>query len=461
MKQKTGFWKKLAAVAAALALCLPMIPAMHAVKASAAVVGDCDGNDVFDLRDAECMQQYLLCGRTELLGGDLDLSGSINAADLTLLKRKFKMTPKPETVTLMVYISGANLESSYGEVSADLEEITAAQYSENLQVVAMTGGASAWHNELADADANYRITVSAEGARSEKMDGENRDMASGDTLREFITDTAAAYPADRYALIIWGHGAGPLYGLCYDELSGKTMFLPQLRDALEGADVHFDWIGFDCCIMGSLETAYAVKDSADYMIACPAVMSSLGWAYEPFITKWAADPACPTEELLACIADTSIDANVGSGNSAAMASVDLQYTEALTDAVYTYINDLYAAYKDAGISDIYEARGKMLDSEAEGFSTYDTVDLVSLVTLLPAEGHSDAVTELVAQAVTHRALLEAGDFCGLTLWFPEKFPTDGLSLMPSVYKDLGLSETYIAQMRELSSAIRAEMQDAA
>jgi len=458
MKQKRRFLKQIAASACALLLCAAGFRTVPALTANAAVVGDCDGNDQIDLADAELLQAYLLGEQPDIRGGDYDNSGSINAADLTLLKRRCLQNhnPQEETVTLMVYISGANLESEYGEVSADLAEITAANYSDSLQVVAMTGGAAAWHNELSDADGNYRITVNAEGASSEKMDGENRDMASSETLQNFITETAEAYPADRYALIIWGHGAGPLYGLCYDGISGKTMYLPQLRDALAGADVHFDWIGFDSCIMGTLETAYAVKDYADYMVACPAVMSSLGWAYEPFITKWSADPGCPTADILECIADSSVDANIDTGNSAAMASYDLQYIEPLTDAVYTYINDLYYAYRESGITDIYEARCKMLDSEAEGFSTYDTVDLLSLVTLLPAQTHSEAVTDLVKQTVMHRALLNAGDFCGIMMWFPEKYPIDGLTLMPSVYRDLGLDATYIAQMRELSSAIHSE-----
>ncbi|MBR3267883.1 MAG: hypothetical protein IKI58_04025 [Oscillospiraceae bacterium] len=424
------------------------------VSANQTVSGDCDGNGICNLADAEYLQGYLLTDcQTVSESADLDGNQIINAADLTILKRMLMQPESREKVTLMVYFSGANLESDYAEVSGDIQEMMSAEYTDSLQIVAMTGGAKKWHTHLADSDANYRITLNKDGIQSEKMDGEPKDMADYHTLQSFITETAAEYPADRYALVIWGHGAGPLYGLCYDEITEKTMYLPDLHDALAGADVHFDWIGFDCCIMGNLETALAVYEYADYMVACPSVMSSLGWAYEPFITKWSKDPECPSEEIGAYIADTSIDANLGTENSAAMACYDLQYIEELTHAVHVYINDLYAAFLKAGIEDIYEARTMMLDSEAIGFSTYDTVDIVSLVTLLPAASHSEDIINLVSHTVTHRALLKAGDLCGIMMWFPEKYPPDGFTLMPSVYQDLGISEEYISQMSEMSFAM--------
>lgn len=45
------------------------------------------------------------------------------------------------------------------------------------------------------------------------------------------------------------------------------MELITLKQALDGAGLNFNWVGFDTCLMSGIETALAVRDHADYLVA--------------------------------------------------------------------------------------------------------------------------------------------------------------------------------------------------
>jgi hypothetical protein len=125
------------------------------------------------------------------------------------------------------------------------------------------------------------------------------DAADPETLYGFFEWTQRMCPADRYALVLWGHSRGP-FGLFTDApfssaLSGlfakadpwtyvaQTLTLKELRAALrhgrECLNQEVDIIAFKDCFMGTLETAYELKDAATYLIASPDIVPVEGWPY--------------------------------------------------------------------------------------------------------------------------------------------------------------------------------------
>jgi hypothetical protein len=63
----------------------------------------------------------------------------------------------------------------------------------------------------------------------------------------------AAFPADKYGLILWNHGGGSIAGYGYNSLT-----LLELNMALEktqAANTKLEFIGFDACLMANVETA--------------------------------------------------------------------------------------------------------------------------------------------------------------------------------------------------------------
>ena len=125
------------------------------------------------------------------------------------------------------------------------------------------------------------------------------DAADPETLYGFFEWTQRVCPADRYALILWGHSRGP-FGLFTDApfssaLSGlfakpdpwtyvaQTLTLKELRGALRHAseclNQEVDIVAFKDCFMSTLETVYELKDAATYLIASPDIVPVEGWPY--------------------------------------------------------------------------------------------------------------------------------------------------------------------------------------
>jgi hypothetical protein len=136
------------------------------------------------------------------------------------------------------------------------------------------------------------------------------DAADPETLYGFFEWAQRMCPADRYALILWGHSRGP-FGLFTDApfssaLSGlfaapdpwtyvaQTLTLKELRAALRHAreclNQEVDIIAFKDCFMSTLETAYELKDAATFVIGSPDIVPIEGWPYARMFEQLARQP---------------------------------------------------------------------------------------------------------------------------------------------------------------------------
>ena len=124
-------------------------------------------------------------------------------------------------------------------------------------------------------------------------------MTKPDTLTGFIQWCNQNYPANRRELIFWDHGGGSISGYGYDEKNpgSGSMTLSGINQALKNAGVTFDFIGFDACLMATVETALMLDDYADYMIASEETEPGVGWYYTNWLTELSADPSMSTLEI--------------------------------------------------------------------------------------------------------------------------------------------------------------------
>ncbi len=120
-----------------------------------------------------------------------------------------------------------------------------------------------------------RISCPALGLNS--AEDTELDLANPSVLRGFVEFCKASYAAERYALIIWGHGSG-WKAFAVDDHTGTYMSVKELGGAVRGQGLSV--IGFDTCFGGVLENLYELKDCADYVVACPGVTPSGGWDYK-------------------------------------------------------------------------------------------------------------------------------------------------------------------------------------
>ncbi len=430
-------------------LTVSMTDALALTNAQAAVIrGDCDGNGIVEIADVHLLTDYLAAQTSEIsAAADLDGNAAIDAVDLTLLKRMILTPAQEESMTVMVYLCASDLESQAQQATMDMDEMLSADTSENLNVVIAAGGTTSWSedNPYVEAGSNYTITHNAQGVTVETHP--QQSMATAAALSDFIADTAAAYPADRYALILWDHGGGPMYGLCYDEVYEQMISIPSLCTALDTAQVHFEWIGFDCCLMGNAEIAYAIRDYADYMIASEEAESGLGWDYTGFLNQLADNPMTDTTALAQTIIDDMISANRSYRMEATLALYDLSCADAMMYAVYDYIDELYALYEENGIQIITTARKNAQDF---GDEEYDLVDLGHLAALLPTDS-STAMLETMDTMILYSKTYRMNNANGLSLWFFEHYPQEAKYLDYTMAR-FGIDADYIDKLQAMATA---------
>lgn len=184
--------------------------------------------------------------------------------------------------TLFIYMCGSNLESKQGLAGKNIDEILSAEITDNINIVIETGGTVQWRSHDIDSDSLSRYEIK-NGTLKLIETLEASSMGEAQTLTDFLDWGQKKYPSKHSSLILWDHGAGASQGICFDEKYGfDPLTIAELKSALENTELKnkLEFIGFDACLMASMETAYYVKDFANYMLASEEIEPSGGWDYK-------------------------------------------------------------------------------------------------------------------------------------------------------------------------------------
>lgn len=411
--------------------------------------GDCNGDGALNDEDTQYLLDALV-GKEAIenlsAGADMDANGSINAIDLVLL-RDYLKNYKPN-VTLLIYQCGSDLESGSNEATDDLLEMLTADYSsKNLTLVLETGGSNRWFNTVSKSDANYRITVENNELLTKKISDKPKNMGDSKTLLDFINEETKLHPADRYGLILWNHGGGPLLGVCFDEQTNDNLLLPEVTEALEKCGKHFDWIGFDACLMGSFEVAYALRNYADYLVASEEAESGFGWYYTDYISEWSNHTDIPTKDLVTKIVDDTINFNQRANSQFTLAAYDLSKVQPMMDALTLYIEDVVNSVRTNGVVNLKEHRSRAVDF---GNNQYDLVDISSMMTAFPTSHSANVMNAFSNLVIYSREYMKQGA-TGMSFWFPEYFPEDYLYL-DYVFPPIGINAEYTKMMKAIAKS---------
>ncbi len=221
-----------------------------------------------------------------------------SVSNLARTKRTALKGNGEDKATIMVYMCGTDLESKGGMATYDLQEMLKAKISDNVNIIVETGGTSKWQNNFVNSKTNQRFKLTKDGFKLIEKDLGKKSMVDPSTLSDFIKYCKSKYPADRYSLIMWDHGGGSLSGYGYDQhYPNDGMKLDEIAVALKNGECTFDFIGFDACLMATLETAMVLEPYADYMIASEEVEPGIGWYYTDWITALSENTSIPTIEL--------------------------------------------------------------------------------------------------------------------------------------------------------------------
>ena len=317
-----------------------------------------------------------------------------------------------DVYTLMIYIVGSDLESGEGAASSDLREIAAAASNPNLNIIVQTGGTKRWWVNGISSGKVQRWEI-RDGRMTQLGDLGRTNMANPDTLSDFISFCAANYPANRNSLILWDHGAGSVSGYGWDEVfSNQHLDLTGINKALKDGGVKFDFVGFDACLMGSVEVAYMLEPYADYLIASEETEPGSGWYYTRWVDALAANTSIDTVELGRLIID-SFSRTVTKSDTLSLVSLRE------IDNVYSALCN-YMANAERQLQQNYSTVSNALASTVS-FSSghYDMFDLLDITNNCDIEGE-DELIKAVESAVKYRNDCAVMSVYGLSCYFPYK-----------------------------------------
>ncbi len=266
--------------------------------------------------------------------------------------------------TILVYLDADNNLEPYG--LRDFEEMARVGSSADLNIVVQMDRHPDYTAEAGDWDGTRRFLV----IRDESPDtvplailGE-QNMASTETLRDFVEWGVRQYRARHYLLVIWNHGTGwraiperALQGrvpgapgrqngpgaVAVDETDNDILYMREVQDGLEqaadnlavhGRPFRLDVIGFDACLMGMVEVAYAVRNVADIMVASEYCEPASGWPYDTILEALTGQPAMMPEAVGAMIVDRYHASHGGSDSwGITMSALDMAGLPAVVAAI--------------------------------------------------------------------------------------------------------------------------------
>ncbi|MBO4311124.1 MAG: hypothetical protein J5856_08695 [Lachnospiraceae bacterium] len=252
-----------------------------------------------------------------------------------------------DTVTVMIYMNGSDLESKYGYATEDLSEMLNASLSDNVNVVIQTGGTKKWKTEGISNKHSQRFIV--KNNKLELVDDSlgQLDITEESTLLDFINYCSTNYPANRNILIFWDHGGGVVYGYGVDENVEDiyaALTIDEIQRAVRDSGVKFEMIGFDSCLMGGLETACVLCDVSDYLVVSEDFESGSGWEYQNWLSILGYNSSTPMPAVAKVIIDDFIRESLSCDCEGVLALVDLRYTRLLysawTDFAYSNEDEL-------------------------------------------------------------------------------------------------------------------------
>lgn len=402
------------------------------------------GTDPFDATDSNA--PAAVTASTSSLDADYTVSNQ-SRGRYTTIKGGGK-----DTVTVMVYLCGSDLESEHSMATADLNEMLHADLNDDkVSIIVETGGAKKWNNSVISNKTNQRYRVTSRGLQVLDKNVGKKSMVDPNTLVDFIQFCAKNYPANRYMLILWDHGGGAISGYGYDQTASGTMTLDKLNSALKKGGVKFDFIGFDACLMATLETAVVTEPYADYLIASEEAEPGTGWYYTNWLSALSKNTSIKTVELSKTLIDDFTDVSKKNypGCNTTLSIVDLaEFAGTVPDAFNEFSGEIGKMLDDKEYKTVADARA---DAREFGVSAkvnhIDVVDFASKIGSKKANALANALKGCVKYNRTSVSMKNSN---GLSIYFPYS-SFKSMNSAVALYSNIGISGEYSRCIKSFAS----------
>ena len=358
-----------------------------------------------------------------------------------------------DQVTILVYLCGSDLESRNGMGTADLKEMANATIGDRVNLIVYTGGASRWRNSVVSASQNQIYQIKNGTLTRLESSAGNASMTSPDTLAGFIQYGAKHFPADRMCLILWDHGGGSISGYGYDEKTGRnqSMTLAGINTALKKGGVRFDFVGFDACLMATVENGLMLNQYADYMIASEETEPGVGWYYTNWLTALNANTSLPTVQVGKMIADdfVAVCAQKCRGQATTLSVVDLAELAATVPAE---LKDFSVETNELIQNNEYKkvSTARSVTREFAQSSRIDQIDLTHFAQNLGTAESRQLADALQGAVKYNRIGGGISNAYGLSIYFPYK-RSGQVQKIVSTYEAIGMESEYTRCIQEFAS----------
>ncbi len=358
-----------------------------------------------------------------------------------------------DEITIMVYMCGTDLESRSGMASSDLQEMAAANISDNINIIVYTGGCNGWKINGISNEVNQIYQVQSGSLKRLESNKGKGAMTNPDTLSEFITYCKNNFEADRYELIFWDHGGGSVSGYGYDEKNTRagSMDLAKISKALRDGGVAFDFIGFDACLMATMETGLMLNSYADYMIASEETEPGIGWYYTDWLNALSQNTSMPTIEIGKNIIDSFVEtcARKVAGQKATLSIVDLAELASTAPADFTdFSKSISTLIKNNKYQTVSDARN--MTREFSASSRIDQVDLIHLAMNMGNTEGNELAKTLRSAVKYNRTSTNMTNAYGLSIYFPYQ-SSKYVDSMARTYNAIGMDKEYTKAIQEFAS----------
>lgn len=290
-----------------------------------------------------------------------------------------------------------------------------------------------------------------------------RNMGDAGTLASFIDFGMTAFPADKYGLILWNHGGGSIAGFGVDEhFDYDGLSLLELNLALEkslAAETKPEFIGFDACLMATVETAAIAQNYVHYLIASEELEPGYGRDYT-FLSDLSDNPEMGGDELGKIIADKFVAFYADSGDDATLSVIDLAKVDDVLQAMGNLMAAINEDFSKATFKRLAKSRNntKVFGGGSPRDNDIDMVDISDMAAELSAYYPDEAreVIQAVKNAVVYNKHTKTADeAAGLSTYYVFGGKEDAIKAVET-YKSLAMDPHYTNFLVNFASQLVGE-----
>lgn len=419
-----------------------------------------------------------------------DLSGSDNPETVTVssdINIDGEFTEKPAWTALIHFAVDNELdytrETIHGNITACLETLAAIETLDTgnkLNIVLMIDASNAEGNF----DDGYYFISGGSPAGDLIVDLAEIDSGSVSETEDWMDWAVENYPSQHYLYSIFGPGGGFFdassggdFGTGIDESSADSLSRQELGQTaaylstVTGEKVAL-FYAF-ASLLGGIETAYEVRDSADYLLGSEDDFPVTDWSYEA-LGEIITNPDITAEELGTAFCDSAYTyySDPGVNMEYSLSLIDLSLTETLFDSIDSFaeeaIDDIGSDFAMAGeynreAEDSWSMNGDFTDYYLMDLGDY--LDRIQDNFIISSDARSAAAAAETAlnNTVVYSTNNDADESTGLTilhnLWYSGS--QYDLSVYETIYEFGANTWTdYITLLRDLAIVMAEDAYEA-